>query len=706
MTPKLRLVDDAEKRNKLRKAAESRAEASDMGAAWRSIFSMKNTALDERRLREVYTSMQAGEIERDPADAYNKRGQLKKFSKAEALRLWAKLQERKKKAKLRELVESTPDNYRLITTREALQEVVNDITADESAIAVDTETTGLDVYSDHIVGISLTLPRNNYHVYIPVAHDEGEQLDRDYVLSELKPVFEENSIGKVLHNAKYDMHMLMRYNIRLRGLKHDTQVAMHILNENEPSKRLKDLATKYLDEPSDTYDDLFGKAPFNTVPLDVALVYAAKDTDLTWRLYEFQLKHFERLPKLKRLYYEIEHPVIDVSFEMERAGFVLDLDYAAKLKKELTEELAEIEKGLRNAFGDINFNSPKQLSEKLFGDLRLDRYLPKNFKLSTDVRTLKLLQNKHEGVDLLLQYREKTKLLSTYVDALPQQIKPDGRIHGNFRQDATVTGRFASSDPNLQNQPYYVRKLFVPPEGYVLLSGDYSQQEPRLLAHFTGEETLVNAYREGKDLYTTAAAELFGKPESECGDGSKWRKMMKTGILAVMYGTGPSTLADQLGITKEEAIEFIEGFYAKYPKVKAWVDNNVKFARKYGYVETLFGRKRRLPEIKSREKWERLRAERQCTNARIQGSAADMTKMAMVKLSELCKRKGWKMALQVHDEIAVYAKEDLTPEDVEEFEQTMLNAVKLIVPNKSDVEIAKRWGEGKPPEEWFKEHGL
>ena len=377
MTPKIRLTEpnNTPNRDRLHQAVAERTAANDIEAAWRSIFAMKNTAADERRLREVFAAMQAGEIERDPADAVNKRGQAKKFSKAEALRLWSALQERKKDAKLRALVESTPDNYRLITDKDTLDEVIADIVANEPIIAVDTETTGLDVYTDHIVGISLTLPRHDYHVYIPVAHDEGNQLDREHVLTALHPVMGDANIGKVLHNAKYDMHMLMRYGIRLRGLVHDTQVAMHILNENEPSKRLKDLATKYLDEPSDTYDDLFGKAPFNTVPLDAALVYAAKDTDLTWRLYEFQLKHFERLPKLKRLYYEIENPIIDVSFEMERAGFVLDLDYVAELRQELTAELTDIEAGLRNHFGDINFNSPKQLSEKLFDELRLVRQL-------------------------------------------------------------------------------------------------------------------------------------------------------------------------------------------------------------------------------------------------------------------------------------------------------------------------------------------
>lgn len=254
---------------------------------------------------------------------------------------------------------------------------------------------------------------------------------------------------------------------------------------------------------------------------------------------------------------------------------------------------------------------------------------------------------------------------------------------------------------NLQNQPYFARQLFIAPPGHVILSGDFSQQEPRWLAHYTGEEILVNAYREGKDLYSTAASELFGKPIDECGDGSIYRNMMKTGILAVMYGTGPKTLANQLDISEKEARDFIDQFYAKYPKVKAWIDNNERFAKKHGYVEMFMKRKRRLPEARSRDRFEQFRAMRQATNAIIQGSAAIQTKLTMIELQKLCRRKGWTMAFTVHDEIGVYAPETLSKQDVKDFENVMLNTVRLKVPNKTDIELSYRWGEGVSVDEWF-----
>jgi DNA polymerase I len=697
-TLKLRLNlpnNQVEQADRVQAAVKRKQAATEtMEEAWARILAMKNSDTDRQRLLEVKRAMESGKIGRSPADAG------KRFSKAEALRLWRQLAELERERKIAELVAKTPKNYRLITN-EAQFESLLEALKNEPMIALDTETTGVDVYEDKIVGISLTLPRADLHVYIPIRHDQGEQLAPEYVLDGLKPILEDESIGKVLHNAKFDLHMFLSAGIKVRGLKADTMVIMHILNENEESFALKNLATKYLGEPSDTYEQLFGKAPFNTIPLEVALVYAAKDTDITWRLYQFQLKHLGRLPKLKRLYEEVEHPIIDVSIEMERAGFVLDVDYAKKLSAELHAELKEIEKGLREHFGDINFNSPVQLSAKFFDELKLDRKLPKGTKRSTDVKTLKLLAPHHEGIKLLLEYREKVKLLSTYIDALPQQVKPDGKIHGQFNQSGTVTGRFSSNSPNLQNIPKYAQKLFVAPPGYVILNGDFSQQEPRLLAHFTGEEVLVSAYREGKDLYSTAASELFGLPIEECGDGSKWRKMMKTAILAVMYGTSAKTLAGQLDISESEAEEFIKEFYKRYPKVKAWIDGNIAFARKHGYVEMLYGRKRRLPGINSKDKWERLRAERQCTNAIIQGSAAIQTKLTMIELQKLCRRKGWTMAFCVHDDLAVYANRDLTLEDVKEFESVLLNTVKLRVPNKSDIEISLRWGEGKTVKEWF-----
>jgi DNA polymerase I len=681
-------AEDGEKKARAVEAQRKKGATETIEQAWERILSMKNSPTDQERLLAVKRAMESGIIGGYPTVAG------KRFSKAEALRLWAELNARQREEKLAEMVRNTPSNYRLIQTVAQMDALMADL-ANEPIIAVDTETTGLDYYDeDVIVGISLTLPNANYHVYIPVGHDEGEQLSREYVLARLKPVLEDESVGKVLHNYKFDAHMFIKHGIRMRGLRWDTQIAMHILNENEPSYALKNLATRYLNEPSDTFETLFGKAKFNTIPLDIALVYAAKDTDLTWRLYRFQRAHFERLPKLLDVYERIENPLIDVVLDMERAGFVLDMEYASRLAEELRTELAEIERQLTVHFGDINFNSPVQLKPAIEALVRekID---------STDVKTLKALQDRHEAIKLLLKYREVTKLLGTYVEALPQQVRGDGRIHANFNQAATVTGRFSSNNPNFQNQPKYARKMFVAPPGMVILSGDFSQQEPRLLAHFSGEPILIEAYRAGRDLYTTAAAELFGMPESECGDGSKYRKMMKTGILAVMYGTGTKTLAGQLGISEKEAEDFIRQFYAKYTKVKAWIDGNIAFARRHGYVEMLYGRKRRLPEIKSRDKWERLRAERQCTNAIVQGSAAIQTKLTMNELDKLCKRKGWQMAFTIHDEIGLYAPKNITLDDVREFESIMLNTVTLAVPNKTDIEISERWGEGKNVKEWF-----
>lgn len=677
--------------------------------AWTRILSMKNTDADRKKLLEVKRAMDKGEIARLPSDRVDRRGKPKKFSKAEALRLYNVLEKEKQAKRLRQMVEEMPENYWLITDEEKLDEFLS-ILADETEIVFDVETTGTDIWSDYIVGHVITAVKADIHAYIPVKHETAEkQLNHEYVIEKLRPIYEDESIGKIAHNAKFDIHMLANEGVELRGLTWDTQIAMHILNENERFQggtyQLKDLVTKYLKIPSDTYETLFGKKGFHEVDdLKVATAYAAKDGDVTLKLRNFQRHHLEKIGLLD--YYKVvENPIINVSIEMENAGFILDQERAATLSKELNDELTEIERQLKEHFGDINFNSPTQLAEKFYGDLGLQRFLPKGAKLSTDVKTLEIIAPQHEGIALLLKYREKSKLLGTYIDALPKQIKRDGRIHGNFNQMGTVTGRFSSNDPNLQNQPYFARQLFVAPPGHVILSGDFSQQEPRWLAHYTGEEILVNAYREGKDLYSTAASELFDKPINECGDGSIYRDMMKTGILAVMYGTGPKTLAGQLDISEKEARDFIQQFYAKYPKVKAWIDSNEAFAKKYGYVKMFMGRKRRLPEARSRDKYEQFRAMRQATNAIIQGSAAIQTKLTMIELQKLCRRKGWTMAFTVHDEVGVYAPETITREDIQEFEDVMLNTVKLRVPNKTDIEISYRWGEGMSVDEWFSKKG-
>lgn len=406
---------------------------------------MKNSEADQRRLNEVRAAMAEGLIGREPSVA------SKRFSKAEALRLHRVLVEKQREETLRKMVEETPDNYWLITDEERFDEFLS-IVADESEIVFDVETTGTDVWKDYIVGHVISAVKADVHAYIPTKHQtDATQLDNAYVIEKLRPIYEDESIGKIAHNAKFDIHMLANEGVELRGLTWDTQIAMHILNENERfqggSYQLKDLVSKYLKIPSQTYEDLFGKRGFDEVSdLRVALAYAAKDGDVTLKLRNFQRYHLEKIGLLE-YYKTVENPTIDVSIEMENAGFILDQERAATLSKELNDELTEIERQLKEHFGDINFNSPTQLSEKFYGELGLDRHLPKGSRLSTDVKTLEMLAPHHKGIELLLKYREKTKLLGTYIDALPKQVKQDGRIHGNFNQTGTVTGRFSSNNP-------------------------------------------------------------------------------------------------------------------------------------------------------------------------------------------------------------------------------------------------------------------
>jgi len=701
---KLSLTTDSNATERARQANERRNVASEsLADAWRRIFAMKLTESDRRKLTEVKEAMDAGLIGRNPQDCVTKSGRPKAFSKAEALRLWQDLQERKREETLRRMVEETPSNYKLITTDEQFQALLNELT-NEPIIALDTETTGVDHFADEIVGISITLPNADKHVYIPIGHTQGEQLDREYVLEGLCEYLESATIGKVLHNAIFDIHMFIRHGIRVQGLRWDTQTAMSMLNENEPSFALKNLATKYLREPSDTFDELFGKnAKFAEIPLDVALVYAAKDTHLTWRLYEFQRHHMEKFPNMLRYYETVEVPLLDAIVDMEQTGFLIDVDYAKKYGNEMMRDIEEKERSLKSKLGDINLNSPAQLKPAL------EKIVGHSLESTDAKKVLKPLKNKFPVIAELLEYKELVKLYSTYISVLPELIHPNtGRLHARFNPMGARTGRFSSGGNgcNLQNQPKSARKLFVAPEGWVILGGDFSQQEIRCAAYFTQEPVLLNAYAEGRDVYASMASDFYGKPYEECGDGTPERKAMKTGVLAALYGTGPTTLSQQLGCTVEEAKKFLDKFFRKHANVKRWIDETQAFCRKNGFVwMDKQQRKRRLPEAKKRTfgyDADVSRALRQGPNAVIQGTSAIQTKTTIVRLHELCKRKGWRLLATIHDEVLLLVPDTVTREDIAEFEDVMINTYRFgNVPNKTDIELSLRWGEGMTVDEWF-----
>lgn len=702
MTPKLTLninTDNAAS-DRVKAAAKKKADATEsIDEAWARILAMKNSDSDQAKLIEVKRAMDGGLLGREP------QSMAKKFSKAEALRLWKVLAESQREEKLAELVAKTPANYRLITQERQFQAFIKALYS-EPIIALDTETTGVDYYSDVIVGISVTLPTADKHVYIPVAHENCEQLSRDYVLEGLRDYLEDGERGKVLHNYVFDAHMFLRHGIRLAGLRWDTQTAMALLNENEPSFALKNLATKYLAEPSDTFAELFGKdAKFAEIPLDIATVYAAKDTDLTWRLYEFQRKHLAKMPNVLKYYETTEVPLLDAIVDMERTGFVIDTEYAKTYGEEMKRDIEAKEKSLLSQLGDININSPAQLKPAI------EQVVGKPLESTDAKKVLKPLGKQYPVIAELLEYKELTKLFSTYISVLPELIHPNtGRLHGRFNPMGARTGRFSSggSGVNLQNQPKSARKLFVAPPGWAILGGDFSQQEVRCLAYMTQEPTLLDAYEHGRDVYASMASEVYGKPYEECGDGTFERKAMKVGVLSCMYGTGPTTLAQQLGIEVEEAKEFIADFFRRLPNVAKWIDETKAFCKKNGFVwMDREQRKRRLPDAKQKEKgWtnrgEIMRALRQGPNAVIQGTSAIQTKATIVKLHELCKRKGWHLWATCHDENLVLVPENVTREDIAEFEAVMVNSYRFgNVKNKTDLELMTRWGNGVSVDEWF-----
>ncbi|MDH5159862.1 DNA polymerase [Heyndrickxia oleronia] len=702
-------------------AKRKKAATETIDEAWQRILSMKNSDADQRKLLEVKTAMQAGTIGRSPADA------AKRFSKAEALRLHKQLAEQQREETLRRMVEETPTNYELITTERQFQTLLT-VLADETIIAVDTETTGVDVYTDIIVGLSISLPKADRHVYIPVDHVDCAQLKRDYILDGLAPVFNDETVGKVLHNAIFDIAMFRRHGYDLKGVVWDTMTAMHLLNENEESFKLKDLAPKYLGVESDTFDVLFGKnAQFREVPMDIALVYAAKDTHLTWKLYEFQRAHMAKMPTILQYYQSVEVPLLYVIVDLEANGYVLDLDFAKeygeqlhKRAEELSAELIASLTPFHNGAEPINLNSTQQMRPAL------SKAIGKELPNMDAKKTLKPLKGEHDVIAKLLEYKNITKLSSTYIDALPLKQNPTTkRWHSRFNPMGTVTGRFSSGKDednngqfNVQNQPQEARPMFVAPPGKVLVGADFKAQEIRCVAYLSGEPVLINAFLEERDPYAMMASNFYKRPYEEVyknadGSDTKERKQMKVVWLATLYGMSKYSLAEMLGVDVKAAVQFQSDLFESMPNLNAWIEGNKKFVERNGFVWTdKEARKRRLPDAKIKLKgWgdqnfgKKNRALRQATNARVQGSSSIQTKVTMIRAHEYCAKKpGWSLWSTVHDELIFEVPEDFTRAEAQDIRDLMLHSYAWgdVVPNGTDIEVMRRWGEGVPVDEWFK----
>ena len=683
-------------------AAKKRDSLETIEEAWTRILSMKNSEADKRRLNEVKQAMSDGIIGREPESA------SKRFSKAEALRLWRKLDEINAKKRLQDMVDNTPDNYRLILDKRSFMDMFYEIAVEE-LIVFDVESTGVDVWSDRIVGHVLSATSTDMHYYIPIGHDDPTpQLEADWVNDQLRTIYEDKTIKKIAHNSKYDIQMLQRAGITLKGLYWDTLEAMKLLNENEPTYALKPLVSKYLRDKSYTYSELFGRGTgFDEIPLDVALAYAAKDGDITYKLYQFQRFHLEKHGNILEYFETVEMPLIPIVSEMEMNGYLIDREFAKEYGEELRKEAEASYAKVVEGLGDININSPAQLKTAI------EEHIGNPIENTDAKQTLKPLSKEYPIIAELLNYREKNKLLSTYIDALPELIREaSGRLHATFNQNGTKTGRFSSQNPNLQNQPSEARKMFKAPNGQYIVNADFSAQEVRIIASLSKEDVLLKAFAEGMDAYASLASEFFGKPYEECyklpdGSDTPERKKMKVVLLMSMYGASKYGLAQALSIAPDEAAKFLDDFFKKYRKIDAFIKETQKFANRNGFV--WIGdkqRKRRLPDARGNIRQydpKRNRAMRQGPNARVQGLAAIQTKMTMLELNRLCKRKGWSMYFTIHDEVGLLVGDDLTAEDIADIDRVMTQTYLLDgVDNATDVEVQRRWGNSITAEEYLK----
>ncbi len=596
-------------------------------------------------------------------------------------------------------------NYHTVLDEAAFDDLIKALEAAE-LICVDTETDALSAMQSGLVGLSFAV-KPGQAWYVPVAHNypgAPDQLNRETVLERLKPILEDPGKPKLGQHIKYDINVLARHGVRVQGADFDTMLESYVLNSTATRHDMDSLAQKYLGRETIKFTDVAGKGAkqltFNQIGLEAAGPYAAEDADITLQLHEHLYPQLAADKQLKTLFTDMEMPLMPVLAAIEHTGVLIDTQFLRNLSQEMGTRMVRLEEAAyKEAGGKFNLGSPAQLKDILFDHLELPviRKTPKGAP-STAEDVLHELADKHALPQLILDWRELSKLRSTYTDKLPEQVNPQtGRVHTSYHQAVAATGRLSSADPNLQNIPIRsetgrrIREAFIAPDGYKLLAVDYSQIELRIMAHLSGDKGLISAFKEDRDIHQATAAEVFDTPlDDVTGDQRRAAKAINFGL---MYGMSAFGLARQLKIGRGEADAYIDKFFDRYPGVRDFMDNTRKQAAKQGYVETLQGRRLYLPEINARNAQRRQYAERTAINAPLQGTAADLIKLAMIDIHAwLAKQSSpTRMIMQVHDELVFEVPAGDAEVMAQALSERMCAVISLDVPLLADAGIGDNW---------------
>lgn len=599
------------------------------------------------------------------------------------------------------------NSYNIVTDKKLFINLCKDI-KNKKFISFDLETTSLNYIDAEIVGISIALDLKK-SFYIPLLHEDTKkykQLNNQFVLDYLKNIIESDVIKKVGHNLKYDRNVLLNYGIKLNGIEHDSMLLSYVYDSTAIRHGLDDVSEKYLNHKTIHYEDIAGKGvkqiSFTQIDIDKAAEYACEDVHVSYRLYNFLWEKISKDKKLVNVYRDIEIPLLPILSKIERNGVLIDSKQLNKLSQELESILKEIQKKcFKITKKEFNMNSPKQLQEILYNDLKIPvlKKTPTG-KPSTDEDTLQYLAADHKIPELILEYRSLNKLKTGYTDKLPMQIsKKTGRVHTSYQQAITSTGRLSSTEPNLQNIPIKsahgkkIRKAFIAEKGKKIIAADYSQIELRIMAHLSNDKNLLKAFTNNIDIHSFTASEIFNIKIEDVSSAD--RRSAKAINFGLIYGMSSFGLSKQLGISISEAKEYMNIYFKRYPEIKSYMNKTKEFAKENGYVQTIYGRKLYLPEINSKQIQRRKYAERTAINAPVQGSAADIIKIAMIDINKWMEKinSSTKIIMQVHDELVFEISENDLDQEVPEIIKIMQECVNLNLPLKVNYGIDKNWGD-------------